>query len=508
MKKALALLLSLVMALSLSISAFAESEYDKPIEITWMIPTQQSISVGESIPMQILLEKFNVQVNWIELNPADQHPEKLNLLLASQQLPDVITWVFKDFAARYGDEGAFVDLTPYLAEKFPNLAAVIATDPNNYFAAYTMNDQLWYIPTWERTFPPNWGYSVNKGAFEEVGYPLENIKTFAGFKEALEALKAAYPDSTPFVSRTAEFPIDNFLSSFVIPFTRGMASYSVMGFDYEQQKWAVGASITGYKEALMYLNELYSEGLLDPEFLTCDMNTLILKFANNQAFATADYVGGLSGVGSIQDQVNNVLYPIEWPSPSADEASIMGSKGISLDGRGTVLAESILKDQEKFDRVCAMLDFMYSNDWYDIFYNNKEILEGNGPAYIEDYYAGRNNLRDLYFPWAMFASFQNDPLRVDVKPGTPWADFCIKTGNEWADRLVDNIVMPFDTEAQTLVNDLTNSVHDYWAANVMQFVIGRTDFSEWDSFVAGLMNAGGTELEQIYNDLYQQLYGK
>lgn len=507
MKKTLALLLILVLTLSLSAPVFAESDYDQPIEITWMIPTQQSMSLGESIPTQILLEKFNIQVNWIELNPIDQHPEKLNLLLASQQLPDVISWVNKDYAARYGDEGAFVDLTPYLVEKFPNLNQIINADPTNYFAAFTLNDQLWYIPTWGRTSGPNWGYSINKDAFEAAGYPLDSLKTFADYKAALEALKAEYPDSYPLSARAAQYDISNFLSSFIIPFTMGKAGYAMMGFDYDLGTWSVAAAISGYKEALMYINELYAEGLLDPEFLTCDMDTLIMKLANNQAFATVDYVGGLSGVGDVQSQVNNVLYPIEWPSPTTGEASIMGSKAIPLAGRGTVLAASVMQDQAKFDRICAMLDYLYSDEWYDAFYNNPAILDGSGPAYIADYYARRDNLRDLYFPWALYANFQNDPLRVDVQPGTPWADFSIKLGTEWTDRLVKNIVMPFGTETQTQVNDLTTAVHDYWAANVMQFVIGRTDFSEWDAFVDGLRSVGGAELEQIYNDFYQELYG-
>lgn len=507
MKKILTILMALTLALSLSVPAYAESDYDTPIEITWMIPTQQSISLGESVPTQILLEKFNIQVNWIELNPVDQHPEKLNLLLASQQLPDVVSWVDKDFAARYGDEGAFLEITPYLASNFPNLSVVVNEESSAYYSAYTLDDQLWYIPIWERTSGPNWGWSINKEAFEEVGYPVESLNTFADYKAALEALKAAYPDSYPLAARASEYDISNFLSSFIIPFTKGMANYSVMGFDYEQKTWSVAANISGYKEALMYINELYTEGLLDPEFLTCDMNTLILMLANDQAFATVDYVGGLSGVGDVQSQVNDVLYPIEWPSPSVDEESIMGTKAIALGSTGTVLSANIMDDPEKFERVCAMLDYMYSDEWYDILYNNSDILTDDGTTYVEGYYVDSDNLRDLYIPWALYACFQDDPLRVDVEPGTAWSDFSIKWGNEWTDRLVDNIIMPFDTDTQTEINDLTNSVQDYWSANVMQFVIGRTDFSEWDTFVEGLMNAGGTQLEQIYNDFYQELYG-
>lgn len=508
MKKTLALFLVLMSILALP--AIAESEYEKPIEITWMIPTQQSISLGESIPTKTLLEKFNVQVNWIELSPNDQHPEKLSLLLAARELPDIITWVNKSDAAAYGEEGAYLEITPYLESYFPNLSSVLERESASHYAAYTLDDKLWFIPGWTRTSSPNWGWSVDKEAFESVGYPLENLQSFEDYKAALKALKEEYPDSYPLSHRGGEVPFANFLSSFIIPFTEGKAGYGMIAFDYELGEWKVAASVDGYKESLMYVSGLYEEGLLDPEFLTLTMDDLVLRFNDDKVFATVDYVGGLSGVGDFQGQIDNVLYPIEWPSPVEDVESIMGSKAIALTERGTVLPAALADEPEKLERICTMLDFMYSEEWYDIFYNNPELVdsEGDGTKYIEDYYAGRDNLRDLYLPWAIFASFQDDPLREDVEPGTPWADFCIAWGNEFADRLAESVIMPFDTETQMEVNDLSNAVLDYWNANVMQFVVGQTDFEQWDAFIDNLMRVGGADLEKIYNETYQELYGE
>ena len=283
-----------------------------------------------------------------------------------------------------------------------------------------------------------------------------------------------------------------------------------MSFDYDLGEWKISASVDGYKEAMMYVHDLYAEGLLDPEFLTMTMDDEVLKFNNNTQFATVDYVGGLSGVGNFQEQIGNVLYPMEYPSPVEGEPSIMGTKYVALDGRGTVLPASLVEDTEKFERVCAMIDFLYSDEWYDIFYNNPDLIdsEGDGQKYIDNYYALVDNLRDIYLPWSFYACFQQDLVRIDVQPGTPWADFTIAWSGEYADRLVDPVLMPFDTETQSEVNDLSNAVFDHWNANVMQFVVGQTDFSEWDAFVENLMRVGGTELEEIYNTVYQELYGK
>lgn len=511
MKRTLSLVLALMLCLSCCAAlpglAEAQDAALDPVEITWMIPTQQSISLGDSIPVKTLLEKFNVQVNWIELPPTDQHPEKMNLLIAARQIPEILSWVNADVAAQYGNDGAFLELTPYLASHFPALSKVIAENEASRYAAFTSDEKLWFVPTWERTAPPNWGFSVVKSQFEGIGF--EDGGTFEDYYQALVKLKEQNPESTPLLAREKEYGVANFLGSFIIPFTHGKAgTWTPVGFDYDAKAWKLSVSIDGYREAVEFARKLYAEGLLHPEYMTTDMNTLVSQFAQGQGYATVDYVGGLSGVGDVQSQIGdaNELVPIQWPSPDG-EPSIMGSKAVAFDARGTVFPATLAEDPEKLSRVLGMIDFLYTDEWYDIFYNNPDILAEDGVSYIDDYYARRDNLRDLYFPWAMFATFQNDPLRVDVQPGTPWADFCIKWSGEWQDRLTDPVIMPFDTDTQTQVNELSTEVMDYWTANIEQFVIGRSDMAEWDGFVQELMNRGGAELEEIYNRVYQEFYG-
>lgn len=506
MKKTMALLLILVFGLAM-LPAFA-SEYAEPIEITWMIPTQQSISLGESEPTKKLLEKFNITVSWIELAPNDQHPEKLGLLLAAQELPDIITWVGHTDAVKYGIEGAYLEITPYLDSHFPNLKKVLEDNASSKYAVYTTDGKLWYVPTWSVTSAPNWGWSINKAAFEEVGYALDDINSFADFKKALKALKEAYPDCYPLTARGAEVPTKDFISSFLIPFTKGMVDFGMTGFDYNTNEYKLAVEIDGYKEAFMYMNELYEEGLLNPEFLTLSMDDITMQLAESKAFALVDYVGGLSGHNLTQETVGNVLYPITWPSPD-DEPSIMGSKNVPLTARGTVFPADIVDDEEKFARVAAMIDYMYTDEYYDMFYNNPAIIdpEGNGQKYVDCFYTGEDNMRDIYMPWSTLSSFQHDPIRYDVKPGTAWADFCIAWNNEYADRLVDPVIVPVDTELQEELDELNTLVDDYWTANSVQFIIGQTDFSEWDNFVAELNRVGGAELVEKLNDNYSNVMG-
>lgn len=506
MKKTFALLLVLVFSLAL-LPAFA-SEYADPIEITWMIPTQQSISLGESVPTKKLLEKFNLTVNWIELAPNDQHPEKLGLLLAAQELPDIVTWVSHSDAVQYGEEGAYLEITPYLDSHFPNLKAVLEKESASHYAVYSLDEKLWYVPGWSRSVSPNWGYSINKAAFEEVGYTIDDIKTFADFKAALAALKEAHPESFPLTFRGAEVPYSELLNSFLIPFTRNKGTSGVMGFDYDTKEYKLSAAMEGYKEAFMYLHELYAEGLLHPEFLTLSMDDLTMQIAEGGAFAVTDYVGGLSGVASFQEQVGNCLYPIVWPSPD-DKPVVMGSKPIALIARGTVFPSTIVEDEEKFARVAAMIDYMYSDEFYDLFYNNPDVIdpEGDGQKYVDAYYKREDNLRDLYFPWSMEASFQDDTVRYDVEPGTPWADFVVAYSNEYVNDLTEPVILPMDTETQAEVNEIADEVRDYWNNNILQFVVGQSDFEDWDAFVAEMYRLGGTELEGIYNSVYQEIYG-
>lgn len=110
MKRTLSLLLSLLMLVAL-IPASAE----EATVITVSGPDSVNSLWGETLTIQELQKRTNTRWD-ITLYPADVWKTKLNLLITSDALPDI---VFKADADKseiniYGEEGYFLDLSKYL----------------------------------------------------------------------------------------------------------------------------------------------------------------------------------------------------------------------------------------------------------------------------------------------------------------------------------------------------------------------------------------------------------
>ena len=59
--------------------------------------------------------------------------EQVNIRIAGEELPDAFMGVgFSNYdISRYGDDGTFIDLTPYLTEEYmPNLSRILEENPD------------------------------------------------------------------------------------------------------------------------------------------------------------------------------------------------------------------------------------------------------------------------------------------------------------------------------------------------------------------------------------------
>lgn len=77
-----------------------------------------------------LQENVGIKINWETMS--DSLAEQVNIRITGGQYPDAFMGVgFSNYdLARYGDDGTFLDLTPYLTEDImPNLCAILEEHP-------------------------------------------------------------------------------------------------------------------------------------------------------------------------------------------------------------------------------------------------------------------------------------------------------------------------------------------------------------------------------------------
>ena len=246
---------------------------DVPIELDAL--TRVSVMSGDfnSMPVFVeLAEKTNVNVNFDQIQP-EVWDEKINLILSSGELPDLIYGADMDASdiMKYGQAGYFLPLNDLIEEYAPNISRLLEERPN-LARMITMDDgNIYNIPFYDEFLPENIPDTmfINQTWLDTLG--LDMPTTTEEFYQVLKAFKEQDPNGNGIAD---EIPFD------FLPGEVNLGDYSLYGsfgvLDNAKHLMVKDGQVLfslaqeGYKEAVKYLNRLYTEGLIDPEVFTQD----------------------------------------------------------------------------------------------------------------------------------------------------------------------------------------------------------------------------------------------
>lgn len=280
----------------------------------WIDPTINSSNVSNFDDMynwQVVQENLGIDISW--QHPASgQSNEQFNLMMTDNKLPDIIYYSWSDYPGGSADaaiaDGKIIALNNYLEEYAPNfyaylqehpdIAKEITTDEGNIYCfpmIYTVtpdDSEIWQgvmdrVPMQESYE----GLIIRKDLLDQAGMSLP--VTLDDWYNALVAFKEMgieYP-----LSFAANF--DTTSNSLASAFDVPLLNFGISK-DGSIEYGAVGE---GYRSYLEFMNKLYSEGLLDPDFMVQDRETCQSKIANGQAGA---WIGRLPAeLGTIEELV-------------------------------------------------------------------------------------------------------------------------------------------------------------------------------------------------------------
>lgn len=263
-------------------SASAAPKAEGPYELKWL--QKQDISKpydpSKDVVLQAIEKKLNVKIV-PEMVDNQQYKTKLNLKMSSGDIPDVVRIDFADDFQKYAQQGAFVDLTSLINEKdTPNIMKEV---PKEVFEQAKVNGKIYGIPY---QGGPGAGYRWNlvfrKDYLEGMGAGVP--KTLDEYYNLLKKIKSEKPDVIPLGGYTAQIgqqkyannSFDHIFGSFgVTPgyFTEKDGKFS--NYDIEPKM----------REALLYLQKMYAEGLIDKEFATIKEEQLRAKLYSGKLFS-------------------------------------------------------------------------------------------------------------------------------------------------------------------------------------------------------------------------------
>ncbi len=298
-------------ALALSVTACGDKEFghhekgvaNKDTSQTQfaIMGAQGALSPGydDNEVLNRLMADTGIEIDWTTMS--ESLAEQVNIRIAGEELPDAFMGVgFSNYdISRYGDDGTFIDLTPYLTEEYmPNLAKILEENPD-IRSAITMDDGYIYgLPAGERMG------TAGIGAAED--YSIYSIPQFAMINKAwLDDLGLPVPATLDELHTALKAFKDNDMSAKYYGNEPGTTIPMSTGFDqwcWGQNIFYAGFGFTNwpndvcndlvlhdngevefmcvtdqYRDAVTYFHDWYAEGLMDLEMFSQSDTQLISK---------------------------------------------------------------------------------------------------------------------------------------------------------------------------------------------------------------------------------------
>ncbi len=515
MKKALFLLMALIMTVSLLAGCtggqpVANEVYDpnikvgdtgglkvpltkEPMTIEWQVISQET-GVNDSWFIKKLrgITGVDVQLNIMQSSTAN---EKLQALIAGGNIPDIVGC--NSSAEQMIDlamQGAFASVEDYI-DKLPNFKKTFVENEDNdwIFDAHVAPDgKLYGYYGFDYNRDVNHTFMYRKDIFDKHGIKMWNNPE--EFYQVLKKLKELYPSSTPYVSKVTDQIFAKWAPGW------GISAHEPY-FDETKKIWKYSDTDALYKEMLDYMKKLYNEGLIDPEFLTATQSSWTQKMTQeDKAFVTFDWIDRMT---MFKEQTLETV-----PSYDLRFANPVGPNQTYSEANQICWPRYVKKQDPKREEVCfKLLDFCLSPFGKELMTMGIEgetytIGEDGMAQYIGfDKTPSMTDLVEKYgmFTEGMYLSFDRRSCYFNFAPQLKEAQEYMQDKSH-----VDpsDPELAFTKEETEKKNEYLISLQKAGKEFAVKYILGNADWSEW---VEKANSLGAEDVTKIYNDAYNRM---
>ena len=496
MKRLLAILITVMMLCSFTSFAVAE----EPMVISLMLQDHvHSIMNNDIYTFKTIGEKFGVTFDF-QLTPSDAIAEKRNMVLGGkpENYPDIMVADPKEMA-QYYDTGIFVELTDLIPEKIPNfLTAAEKADPYYLKNIKTDDGKLWYVTKIEYSNYNLFPY-INQDWLDELGLAMpttveELYDVFVKFKEA----KAA----------------DGNIIWAAGPWESNKIWKTMMQYFGTDEKWlhpAEGSFVYGpyeraenTKAALEFMHKCYVEGIMDPDWISRDDDSINAKINAGEVgfFITWGDNGNTWGKGGI----SGTNYAMPGPLATAAYGDPYVEPNTLIGGSYFIMNKG---DQAKLDKICEVLNYIYSDEGAALFSFGEEgvtyTLEDGKPVFtdtiLKHELGGVNGRRTM--------GINPNPF-PHVSLDTAWGQLVGQISNDALEAhkkswdLAEPVLAPTVDEAAE-ETQLFADIHKYANSCIAKFITGEMDLEkDWDTYLKTLEDLGVARYIEIVHGEYER----
>ena len=447
-------------------------------------------SVSDNDYLKYIEEKNNVKINII--SEATNYSQKMYTVMASGDLPDylmVSSTNSRNDLAQFANEGLLLPLDSYVS-KSANLKGDISTDA---WDMSKVNGKIYAVPMERYDRTPLLTF-VRKDWLQNLNIDTGKLKTIDDYYNMFKAFTYNDPDKDG-KNDTVGIAATNAVTTTLQTF---MDSFNADKYQVVNGQMIPYYLTSGYENWLKFMNKLYSEKILDNEYLTNTKQQMLQKFD------TGKY-GGIETFWSLQDgtllkQAGNLV--ALTPPAKAD-----GSEGKYFYQSGPVRHYiAVTKSCKHPDRVVSMMNWACSEEgavFINLGLEGKDYNMVNSKPVVKADRAGTN--------WAWrFITLGIQMPKIDDqmkdlltqawgKDGYSRLELSNKYGT--TDDFANQV--PYYSELGDY--DLNSKVQEY----TNQAIIGKVNIdTTWDGYVANIKKAGGDQMIKLYTEWYNKSYKK
>ena len=542
MKKILTLVLALCM---LSSYAFAEDLIEnidlepgfpvvkEPVSVTIALVPQGS-AVDFQVEQNWMTEYINrnsgLDIEWMVID-STAASERIPLMLNSGDMPDAIlghAFQANDIAQYGTSEGMFYPVNELL-DYMPIFSAFLEENPAVREGITTTDGNIYGFPALNNIYSYAARFFIDQTWLDRLG--LENPTTLEEFKNMLIAFRDE--DANGNGDPDDEIPWGGSWSGAsaerdLIFYALGYAASGNLAVDHNKENPDIVfvPYEAQYKDYLLYMNDLWNEGLLDPDMFTqseTQVQATVLEGTIGFCAMSAPYV-------YVPETKDN------WVAINAMSKEEGGLRIYPAANPVYIPAFMVLNadcDEEVAAALAALADEMYSVEWYGWSMYGPEAgseLDYFGTGhYVEDGVIKYNMPDDMTNEWSFrctyltiwdlpgFNSLQYDPyyqLYAEQFPDTQLGQL-FATGNyfeDWQPNFIETYQPYYAESIPTFyfaeddldrINTLQTPLDDYVASMEAKFITGEISIEdEYDNFVATLEEYGVQEYVELYNSYY------
>ncbi|WP_308635735.1 ABC transporter substrate-binding protein [Paenibacillus silvisoli] len=296
--------------------------------------------------------------------PTGNPSEKLNLMLASNDLPDMLAIGRGDLLDKYIAAGALMPLNDLIDKYGPHIKEMYGDTLNKTRSADGKN---YYLANWYGLEQyPVFGFLMRMDIMKELGAgdKATNGEPFTAdeFVGLLKAFKDKYPEVNGKPTTAMTFNGDNMGA--IMDTFKGM--YGIMPYYETNGELKIDMKDPKYLEMLKFMNSLYNDGLIDKEWATNKTQQYEQKLSTGAFFSTADAFWNVGKPNAILKEAaadpskkeESQFYPYKVVAPGVDASkTTYGPKNsLGWDGIG------ISKSNKDAVRAIQFLDYLASEE--------------------------------------------------------------------------------------------------------------------------------------------------